>query len=386
MRLISVLLPLTLACSLIPVSHSPTLRLKATTSPEILHFENEMVSFEYPAGLLVFNRIDPGFVTYPIGNELGGQLVVGLADPDEVLQTGQLLRTVSIFRYSNDTDLTMEEFMDACYKSVRRDKAITEVSGPVTLAGLPAFQQAYWTYDGVPYEMRDIWVQKDDLIFRVSIWTQYHNEDSFSTYQAMADQIVKSLKFKDMQPPYVQTTTPIPTLTPTPIPSDMLLHFENQYVAFDYPKDMVSFTNNDPAFVYYPDFKFGGEVIAGLGDPRFFKFNTYFRSIRITRLTIPQGSNLEVIFQEVYDRANKKLSLQTGVLDANGLLKINGWDGLQKTYRVYSGEPAYELRDIWFQKEKEILIISIWTEYTNAEDFSLFQGNSDAFLNSLVIK
>ena len=37
-------------------------------------------------------------------------------------------------------------------------------------------------------------------------------------------------------------------------------------------------TADDPAFVYYPDIQFGGEVVAGLGDAGFIAFDTYFVS------------------------------------------------------------------------------------------------------------
>ncbi len=189
---------------------------------------------------------------------------------------------------------------------------------------------------------------------------------------------------QDDQPPYIETVTPVPTPAPTPFPASMLLHFENEVVAFDYLKGMSLYSNNDPAFVTYPDIDLGGEMVAGLGDEKFYDFNTYHRSIKITQRPIPQGSNLEEIFRDTYAQAEAKYPQETGILDADGLVKINGWDGLQKTYRVYSGEPAYELRDIWFQKGDELIILSIWTIYTNPDDFAVFQSGADALLESLV--
>ena len=96
--------------------------------------------------------------------------------------------------------------------------------------------------------------------------------------------------------------------------------------------------------------------------------------------------SVEVIFFETYRKAEAKFPQETGILNADGLVDVNGWTGRQKTYRVYSGEPAYELRDIWIQKDDEIFILSIWTEYTNPDDFAAFQASADALLKSLQIK
>jgi len=130
----------------------------------------------------------------------------------------------------------------------------------------------------------------------------------------------------------------------------------------------------------------GGELVVGLGDPKFINFDTYFRSIRIFRLPMPPGSNLEAIFLEAYRQAEKKFPLQKGVLNSNGPVTIDGLAAIQKTYRVYSGEPAYELRDIWIQKSDVLFVVSIWTEYTNPDDFTVFQSGADMLLKSLKLK
>jgi hypothetical protein len=166
----------------------------------------------------------------------------------------------------------------------------------------------------------------------------------------------------------------------------MLLHFENDVVAFDYLKGMKLYTTGDPAFVCYPDIQLGGELVVGLGDPKFINFDTYFRSIRITRLPMPPGSNLEAMFLEAYRPVETKYFPQNGILNANGPVTVAGLAALQKTYRVYSGEPTYELRDIWIQKGDVLFVVSIWTEYTNPDDFTVFQSGADMLLKSLKLK
>jgi len=106
------------------------------------------------------------------------------------------------------------------------------------------------------------------------------------------------------------SVTLFPKPTPSPLPTastqPKLLHFENDLVAFDYLKGMKLYTAGDPAFVCYPDIQLGGELVVGLGDPKFINFDTHFRSIRIFRLPMPPGSNLEATFLEAYRQAEKK--------------------------------------------------------------------------------
>jgi hypothetical protein len=392
LKYLAILALLILACNAITgLVSTPTSTI--TPIPEILHFENDFVSFDYPAGMLVFSAADPAFTPYP-ENIMGGQLVAGLADPQEIDKWGHFRRTVSIFRHSNPSGSNLEQVMETAYLPVHQIKVahiewVVDASGPVTLAGMPAFQQTYRymaSSETPPCEMRDIWVEKDGTIFRVSIWNRNDYSVEFEAFQSLADKIIVSLVIKENLPPLLETPTSEPTLTPTPIPASMLLHFENETVAFDYLKGMTPYSKNDPAFVVYPEIEFGGETVAGLGDSRFLDFGKYSRSIRITRVIIPSGSNLEVIFSETYKKAEKKFPQQTGILNADGLVDVNGWVGKQKTYRVYSGEPAYELRDIWLQKNDEIFILSIWTVYTNPDDFAAFQSGAEVLLKSLRIK
>jgi len=231
------------------------------------------------------------------------------------------------------------------------------------------------------YTFRDTWIEKEGQIVRLSFW-----EEVYDGIQPSADMIAGSLVIKDNLPPLVETPTPGPTPSPTLFPASMILHFENDVVAFDYLKDMKVYAANDSTFQVYPDSKLGDDLVVGLGDERFTSFDKYYRSIRILRQQIPAGSNLEAIMFDTYREAEKKFPQENGILNANGVITFNGFTAVQRTYRVYSGEPAYELRDIWTQKDNEIFIIAIWTEYTNPEDFAAFEAGADLLLQSLHIK
>jgi len=372
--------------------NSVTLFPKPTMEPKLLHFENDMVAFDYPAGLVVFNAADPAFIPYPSSLRLGGQLVAGLADPDEIGNDGTLYRTLGIFRQPISPDSNLESVMETAYSPIQRTKGYLDATGPVKLAGLPAYQQTYSYFDygtQSPYEMRDIWTEKDNMIFRVSAWTPPHNPESFAAFQSLADDILNSLVIKENLPPVVETPetpTPEPTLTPTPFPASMLRHFENDVMAFDYLEGLNVYDAGDTTFQCYPDFQLGGEMVVGLGDPKFTGFGNYYRSIRIFRQPMPSGSNLETVMLDAYRQVEDKFPRDQGEMDATGPVTVAGLSAFQWTYQVHSGEAAYELRDVWIPKDGKLFIISIWTEYTNPDDFTVFQASADLLLKSLHIK
>lgn len=373
-----------IACNSVTLFSTPTPLPTATATmvPEILHFENDLVAFDYPEGMRIFTTGDPAFITYPDIVQLGGELAVGLAYPYWI-KPNSLFSSIGVFRHPMPPGSNLNEIMQTAYKNVWLENEIAEESGPITIAGLPAIQKTYRVAEGpLWYTLRDIWVEKEGGILRLSIWEEVYAIN----FQFPADMFLRSLDIKDNLPPFKEKPTPEPTPSPTPFPDSMLLHFENEVVTFDYLKGMKIYFNGDAAFVCYPDIQLGGELVVGLGDPKFISFDTYFRSIRIFRLPMPPRSNLEAMMLEAYRQAETKFPQKTGVLDASGPVTIDGLSAYQKTYRVYSGEPAYELRDVWVEKDHELFILSIWTEYTNPEDFAAFQSFADRFLESLELK
>jgi hypothetical protein len=184
------------------------------------------------------------------------------------------------------------------------------------------------------------------------------------------------------QPTIIAETT-VPTTHP---PQAGFQHFENEFLAFDYPKELKTFVGGGAEFLCYPDYQLGGELLVGLGDTKFVHFDKYYRSIRIFRLPMPSDVDLKAIMQAAYDQEKIKFPLDEGVLDATGPVTVAGYPAYQKTYRVYSGEPAYDLRDIWIEKDGDIILVSIWSQYTNPEEFAAFQAEADLFINSLKFK
>ena len=101
---------------------------------------------------------------------------------------------------------------------------------------------------------------------------------------------------------------------------------------------------------------------------------------------MPSGSNLEAVLRNVYEQAAAKHPQNPSGVLSSGPVTVAGQTGLQWAYRVTAGEPTYDLRDIWLESDGQIHIISIWTEYTNPDDFWAFQSGAQALLDSLIVR
>jgi hypothetical protein len=383
--LLAILLPLTLACMTISLfpdkAPVPTVipALTETIPHEILHFENELVAFDYPAGTKIFAAGDLAFNTYP-SVSLGGELAVGLADPTWI-HDGTLYSSIGIFRHTLPPGTTLEQVMRVVYKSVPLQNA--EEEKQILLDGLAAIRRTYRVASGpLWYTLQDIWLEKDGSILRFSLWVEDYEVDFLS----LPGIFLSSLEIKNDLQPFSEKPTPEPTASSTPYPAAQLVQYEDDQLSFNYPRGMVVFRSGDTPSVCFPDIPFRGERLIGLGEPRLLTNGIYYRSIQITRKPMPPGSNLESVVLDVYNQAKAKHPQEPASLASTGPVSAAGQTGFQWAYRVTAGEPTYELRDIWLERSGQLYIISIWTEYTNPDDFWSFQSGAQAMLDSLIIK
>jgi hypothetical protein len=381
-KFLAFLLPLTLACTTSTFFPPSTPTISDTIPFEILHFENELVAFDYPAGMMIYAAGDPGFFIYPVGVQLGGELSVGFADPGW-LHPNMFHSSIGIFRHTLPPGSSLEQVMQAAYENVNLLNAEDEQRGPVTVDGLAAVRNSFRIASGPNwYTLQDIWLEKDGSILRLSLWEEVSQDD----FQAVADLFLGSLDIKDNLPPFTEQPTPAPTASPTPYPSALLAHYDDNLLSFDYPRGMIVLPSGDVPSACFPDIPFGGERLVGLGEPRFLVNGIYYRSIQITRRPMPTGSNLEAVMLGVYEQAQARFPQDPATLASTGPVTVAGWTGFQWAYRVTAGEPTYELRDVWLELNDQLYILSIWSEYTNPDDFWAFQSGAQALLDSLVIK
>jgi hypothetical protein len=185
--LIAVMLFLTTACRMGTAT--------PTTPPQPLHYEDDLVAFDYPGDWWLYTAGESGFNTHPLA--LGGDLVAGIAYPKKIGTSELLTSTMSIFRHPLPPGATLESVMRETYRLVVRSEGVLDASGAVTLAGLPALQETYRVCSGEPcYEMRDIWLEKEGQVLRVSIWTAWGNPEYFDAFLAMSDAFLASLVIK----------------------------------------------------------------------------------------------------------------------------------------------------------------------------------------------
>ena len=374
-KLLAILLFISLACT-------STITLFPTSTPEILHFENELVAFDYPAGTRIFVAGDPAFIPYPLFDAMGGELAVGLADPGWI-HPNTLYSSIGIFRHTLPPGSNLEQVMLAAYESVYLGNAEDEQSGPVTVAGLAGLRKSYRIASGpLWYTLQDIWIEMDGSILRLSLWEETYQDD----FRAVADLFLGSLQIKEDLPPFSEKLTPAPPASPTSYPTALLAHYEDNLLSFEYPQGMIVLLSGDVPSTCFPDIPFEGDRLVGLGEARFQVNDIYYRSIQITRRVMPAGSNLEAVMLDVYEQAKAKFPQEPSTLASTGPVTVAGQTGFQWTYRMTAGEPTYELRDVWLERDGRLYIISIWSEYTNPTDFWAFQSAAQALLDSLIIK
>jgi len=375
---LAVLIPLTKSCT----SFTP---LPTPTAQPPFHFENELVAFDYPAAARIFASRDPVFDPYANPYKLGGELVVGLANPGWMSSLGTLYSSIGIYRHVLPAGTSLEEVMHAAYAGNPGPypQDIPEQSEPCSLDGHTGVRITYRFASGPRwYTFQDIWLEADDSILRISLSSEAYETD----FQDASDLFLNSLDIQDHLPPFTEQPTLAPTASPTPYPASLLIHYEDNQLVFDYPQGLILLPSGQSGFDCLPQISFGGERLVGLGERRFLVNGIYNRSIQITRLAMPATSNLEAVLLDVYEQAGARQPQESSSLLSTGPVPVAGLTGLQWAYRVTAGETTYELRDIWFELEGQIYIISIWTEYTNPDDFWAFQSGAQALLNSLIIQ
>jgi hypothetical protein len=384
LKLLVILLPLSFACSTITTVPTSPPNPTVSISPEILRFENELVAFNYPAGIRIFSAGEPGFNTYPEGIEPGGELAIGLGASGWSHEISEVFfSSIGVFRHALPPGSTLEQVMLSAYENIYLGNATDEQDGPVTIAGQAALQKTYRIASGpLWYTIQDIWLEKDGSILRFSLWKEDYQDD----FQPVADLFLNSLEIKEDLPPFTGQVAPTPTASPTPYPAALLDLFEDNLISFEYPRGMILLSSGNPIPACFPEISFGGQRLVGLGEARFLVNDKFYRSIQITRRSIPSGSNLEAVMLDVYDQAQANHPQEPSTLASTGPVTVAGQAGIQWAYRVTAGEPTYELRDIWLERDDQLYIISIWSEYTNPDDFWAFQSGAQALLDSLVIK
>lgn len=108
----------------------------------------------------------------------------------------------------------------------------------------------------------------------------------------------------------------------------------------------------------------GGEFITAAIDPALAGKYAYLRAVLFYRYPDRPGTDLEAFQTGIYATAEHFYPESW----QERKLTLAGEEAIEACYRIYWGEPAYELCDFWLAHAGQFYRISARTQYTNPED------------------
>jgi PsbP-like protein len=166
--------------------------------------------------------------------------------------------------------------------------------------------------------------------------------------------------------------------------------FQNNQISFSYPSIWVSFSDFWPSnfrfsYNHSVDKKLNAIVITGVLDP---KSNTplekYTTSVDI------ETKNTSGTLKNAFDGTYASLSQSSMASGASlfqeiseRILTVDGVTAYEKVYNIPHGEPYYQIRDVWLDKNGKIYIISCRAFPNN---FNKSQNDFDLIINSFHVK
>lgn len=157
-------------------------------------------------------------------------------------------------------------------------------------------------------------------------------------------------------------------------------HFSAAGISFDYPGSWKSISEIFPTYKPGHDNDLDAEqlgcVVDAASSTRFEKFTT---SVKIEKKEMPSGSNIKDVFDQTYrNYANKSLVAMSEKTYTTG-----GSIAYEKVYKRPHGEPWYQIRDVWLEKNGTIYIISC---SAFPQSFARAQEDFDEIISSFKIK
>ena len=302
-----------------------------TPPPATLHYQDDSFAFDYLENWKIYPPGDPAFRLIVDEIQPVGERLVGLSDPVRSGTSPTLDSAIAIYRYEPVPETEMEAFLQSAYQEVYPPYGYLEDPVPVLIDGIPTIQKIYTIYSGEPaYRLQDLWFQQGDALFRLTVLQDYHNPEDEAAFNDQVKVVLDSLKVAESLPPLVMVPTMTPTPAPTPYPPSLLLHYEDEAVAFDYPLELKVHSAGDAAYAVYPDDYLAGDLMVGLGDPQYLTFDKYHRSISISEMEVPQGSSIELLWMEAYKNIEEKYRPQESPFKRPTLVNVNGYDAMQK--------------------------------------------------------
>lgn len=160
------------------------------------------------------------------------------------------------------------------------------------------------------------------------------------------------------------------------------LTFQVGAVAFQYPQEWQALTNNVESLKPAPAIDMKATYLAGIWDTARSPGGFPLAAVLLLSKEIPSGSTL----RQVYDRTYLEQPQIIPVGLEETVINLSGREAINRRYRVFWGEPAYEFRDIWFAVDGVAYILFCHAEWTNPEDMEIIYSVWESVIQSLTIK
>lgn len=169
-------------------------------------------------------------------------------------------------------------------------------------------------------------------------------------------------------------------LTLTPIACQLFSstphHFDNPAFSFDYPSGWQ--TMEELSGINHLEENYYGlglqEIIMVTSVQKKGKFGAYFA---VASGTIPEGENLDTVFHRTYGQIEGELRAVS-----ESTTTINGIPALGMNYERPWGDPWWQFRDVWLEKDGTIYLLSFHCLSFGER----YQEDLDLILNSFSLK
>jgi len=134
-----------------------------------------------------------------------------------------------------------------------------------------------------------------------------------------------------------------------------LKHYSSNGVSFDYPDDWGPISQVFPKYEMQHDPELNADELAIIVDAGSStgQGEKYSVSVHIMKRDLPSGVSLKSLFDQTYED-------KSYVMISDDTATINGIQAYIKVYKKPHGEPWYQVKDVWLEKDGEVYIISCW--------------------------
>lgn len=169
-------------------------------------------------------------------------------------------------------------------------------------------------------------------------------------------------------------------------PSNSSQSFHNNAISFNYPAQWVTFSEFWPStFGFEYNYSFDEDLNAtemvGVLNPDSGTYNEKF-STSVMIKTRPSAGDLKSVFEATYALLAQQYNATYREVSER-TLTLDGVTAYEKVYQLPHGEPYYQIREIWLEKNHEIYIISCKSFISN---YNESQTDFNLIINSFHVE